>query len=1741
MKKFKNIFVVFLCFVMIMLQCAPLQVFAEEVKSKSKTLPTTEQEKDIHILDEVKDKRTEYTKTFILSDGSYCDVYSFVKLHEEVDGKMENIYSDLNQSFSKIEDVQSAVSNIENTQYATKRIEKNNSTGTRSVGCPLLTTLYGNSTSNPCDLLFYQGNDKVSYSNNQFNINGKGVFVMVFDNLSKYTSRNRSITNASLSFTATYTATLNTQLSLYYGNSYWQNNYPISAVDITGLTAVDVATLSKHVEGNNTVPFNVSFNLLNVLTNYDRGTIDCSEGLYVSSSTTKSFTLSNPVVTISYREYGYDDINCTYHKIELGDKADILVNDYTNTITLKQNLLGIDVSSMPVNLVRLSTSADVELPNKIDLFSTVNYCSSIILYGNTLEWKMFDGSKKLFTRPCNPELVNNMEIWEEKEETQSSQNPALLYIDNTAISNNEYQNCYIDYGLSRYTFDALGRNTGIASANNNISITYSGNKMSMITDGVGNKYVFNYTNENATYPYGISAYDSNDNAISLNSSNNAYAVGFSRRAYNNTYTVTTTYADNKAVLINYDNSGKIIGASYEGRTVVFTYAPGQNYITEYEVTDTDADTLETTTYKVSIDCSNILRRAFIFYHEENNVRIDDKCDIIDYNFDGQITSSQTLTPNDNSNMVCYQYDSYGNIASYALEENTSQIIIDGDMIIGDDWEWESSGISFNGDELVLDSVPTSTSTVFQEGIHISANKTYVLSASIKCDDIKNDYRSYFDIVVEDEDGEEITTLPLLIGNGLSFDNNRVTNSNYETKRILFSIDYNTDAVVYINSAYQAYSVSVDYVYINEASSSGYCNSVINNENTTYNNDGKLLSDNVVRNSEKLTTSFTYDENGNVASLTNQNGVTEHYKYDNNGLLSQKGFKIQNNTIVDPITYAYDSVGILESVSQTLSMLNSPNTTQTSYSYYLGQVSSVTLNDISYNFEYSPTGEIKRIVRNDADNTRIELLEKSSSNDVTTIEYANNSKVECSYSNGNIATISYYVLVNNSYIPKITYSYTYDTNSNELKKIFDNEHLITEFLSNGYQVLYTIDGNIEHGINIYKKTTDNILNYVTETYFEDIFTSGNTPTERCVTTPIVVSQNNNGTTKSQIINSSKIYSSAATNHPSLLYSASLNESSDLFERITSKSASLNFTVSGSQSYSSSIQESISYKQLSSGDQNQNELPTTSNLVSQHNYSYSFNSNQNNPTSHAYSYDYYENGKLKLVSDYIDEVSAVMPICYYEYDNAGRIVLEYKLVPNVCTAYQYDNYGNLTQRIFYDINTSDSSFEEIFFKFLHKRIGYEFDSQFSTLNDNTFNDSTVFTHVGNQFVYSFDSNNKELISGIQINETTYNDNQPVITSENYTVYLDELGQPTKNYFYSIYQDGIDSVDCEWTGNLLTKCENDDYRIEYTYDVNGYLASKKVYNERNGDYEYAGTIFYNWDDGILQGLSFLSTNENQLNEGLYTDILYDISGEPIGIQVPSGIQYYFSKDCNGNVLGLLGPDGNATVELYYDAFGMLGLKVNGANWIEAIINAVTGVCNPVSFGKMIYDYQTGIYFDQGRCYSAFYGRYMNITNYNALNKISQDPNTNPYIFAGDDPINNSKAISDTDANGNRTFVLSSGIDTDMTTAFLSRTYCDIYTKMLLKQYGVADGTGVLRLKGLTKEEIESSLFAHTVGRYCDDVLNRINSVWCDEWLYANRNSNVIHIDKYDTHYEQYLAIWNNAELIKEYSFNKGIFIGV
>lgn len=1714
MKKIVTKFISVFLTVLMAITVLPMSVYAnDQSKFDEETINNiiSEQNADNsnNIASEIIDSRTENSKTYLMDDGTYCDVISAKQIHESETNNLESIAPQLDQLPSTTDDA------IDLINAYSAEVNSDSNLDSKLIG----------SISNDA-LQFYKCNNYITELDSKIKITGKAVFLMKPNISELYFSNNKIINKVTISFAISEKDDSGSRLYCYYGDTDYVN----SSLKYSNLSSKAIIDFCK-IEANTS---RVSFNITDIYSKWDRNTIE-NNGIYFGNNSGNEYALSNPIITIDYTQCGYDDINQTYHNIDLGNAGQVLINDYTNTLTLKQNLAGIDLNLMGVDLTKYLTFSNDGINNSCGPNSTLNYNSSVKLYNNSLVWKMFDGSEKIFNRPIDSMAdENGFEKWAEIEDTRTGINTAELNIDDVAIESEgiftNYGNMSIEYGNSVYTFDSNGYLSQIACGDTKIQLSFSNGTITEIIDGDGNKYSlvygsFQYNNETCTYLKKISVKDKNNVSVKFDGQNN-YTVNCSYTVNEDgTVTYKTVYPNNEALEVIYDNSFNIISVKYNDIATAFEYKEGQKYILGYIQTDKDNNTIS----NVSIDSSNTFERVYTYITE------DGKTEILDFNKLGQLISSTDK----NGNQVCFDYDDYGNLCSYALEETTPNLITDGDFISDEAWSFKKDDCSVDG----VSTIPASLSAeqgLWQRIDNLSADKTYVLSISGQCNNMVSSDNAFLGVVLlgyDKNDNKKHVKLPLIKGNGMD--------NQFETKKIAFKLEESLSKVrIDVLSNMQANEATIDYVSLQEAENSSVSIDIGTPISEVFNDKGLIESETIDDGTQKLVTQYTYDASNNVSEITDQNGIKTYYAYEN-GKMVRKGFVKDGETIVNPVEFSYSSIGLLESVEQIIDTLaTGENQFKTEYQYKYDKVSEVTRNGITYLFDYYTNGEIKSIVLKDPSNVEedIKLIENDYSDPQynTVINYANGYSAKIKQNSNRVSEINYTDSAGNTVLK---YTYSYD-DKGTLQSIFDNDKIKTCFSDNGFSILYKDSNTTPENDNgfreIYKKTLIDDGS-VLETYLSDFVDENGKPTETNITYPVSTVKQGQNTVYTQNISTEKLHSFSTG--ISISYDTNLKSVRDYFGRLAENEVDLNpsyrdTTVENAEyiPYHMNINSSYSYKAITADTNGNINSEVTTNLISQRKDSYEFGIGDNKTIGEfTYAYEYYPNGKLKLISLAYEEVVdnpdsngtdttriVYEPISYYEYDSNGNISFELNMQNKICLKYRYNSYGVLSERIYYNI---DNCLYEDLYNFLAQK--GVISSPSVEVPNPEFDIDSIPNVERTSIMFNYDGNALKTVSS--------NDSEGgYVSLDN-----DELGQPT--YCVSINSlSGEEFIGkCEWTGNLLTGFETTDKRFEFTYDVNGYRTSKKSYTKKTDSWSYDNTVFYNWEDGVLQGI-YLINEENVSEIVIYTDIIYDINNSPVAIQTPSGMQYLFEKDANGNVISLINPEGEKICYYNYDAFGNISAKELGDNWGEEVVNGITMLYNPCTYKGALYDYDIGMYFIQGRCYSPVFGRYLNISNYDSLNSVSETPNTNPYMFCSNDPINNSDSVIK-EIDNSSVELLNNGFTTEMSKAFLSRSYCSAFTNSLLKKYGIMDSSGEYRFMGMSKERIQSDLFAHSVGRYCEEAINRVNSIWGDGWLYNNRGAFSIYVNNRDRYYKKYEEIWNSAEAIRKYAVNKGIYIGL
>ena len=240
------------------------------------------------------------------------------------------------------------------------------------------------------------------------------------------------------------------------------------------------------------------------------------------------------------------------------------------------------------------------------------------------------------------------------------------------------------------------------------------------------------------------------------------------------------------------------------------------------------------------------------------------------------------------------------------------------------------------------------------------------------------------------------------------------------------------------------------------------------------------------------------------------------------------------------------------------------------------------------------------------------------------------------------------------------------------------------------------------------------------------------------------------------------------------------------------------------------------------------------------------------------------------------------------------------------YKYTSLGNHISEILYD----------------GKSVSYTYSSDCNRLMSETNN----LFNVSYSYTYSDEGNIKYRTDKSDWSRTNYTYNGDKLTKfGNEVCVYDKMGNPTT------YRGKA----ATWKGRQMTSFNG----VNFTYDGRGRRTGK-------------GSITFLYDP---RGRIIKQSN------GL--EFFYDFEG--IAAVKYNSTMYFYQKDAQGNIIGILDSNGNVVVQYYYDAWG--NHTVSGSN-------ITLGKLNPFRYRGYYYDTETGLYFLQTRYYDPEVGRFLN-----------------------------------------------------------------------------------------------------------------------------------------------------------------------
>ena len=163
-----------------------------------------------------------------------------------------------------------------------------------------------------------------------------------------------------------------------------------------------------------------------------------------------------------------------------------------------------------------------------------------------------------------------------------------------------------------------------------------------------------------------------------------------------------------------------------------------------------------------------------------------------------------------------------------------------------------------------------------------------------------------------------------------------------------------------------------------------------------------------------------------------------------------------------------------------------------------------------------------------------------------------------------------------------------------------------------------------------------------------------------------------------------------------------------------------------------------------------------------------------------------------------------------------------------------------------------------------------------------------------------------------------------------------------------------------------------IAYGYDSDGRRITKTV-NDTTYNYHYLG-------DQLVE----LTWGGNKLH------FTYDSTG-PLSVNY-NGTEYFYVKNAQGDVTGLVSTSGARVVTFTYDAWGN-PLATTGS------MASTLGEQNPLRYRGYVYDTETGLYYLQSRYYNPGWGRFINADGYASTGQGIIG--NNMFAYCGNNPV--------------------------------------------------------------------------------------------------------------------------------------------
>jgi len=360
--------------------------------------------------------------------------------------------------------------------------------------------------------------------------------------------------------------------------------------------------------------------------------------------------------------------------------------------------------------------------------------------------------------------------------------------------------------------------------------------------------------------------------------------------------------------------------------------------------------------------------------------------------------------------------------------------------------------------------------------------------------------------------------------------------------------------------------------------------------------------------------------------------------------------------------------------------------------------------------------------------------------------------------------------------------------------------------------------------------------------------------------------------------------------------------------------------------------------------------------------------------------YNNGNSILSYNYIDTDSgkSIGRLSGKTMKDSGKTILTttYTYKPGYITV------GNASTNVLDEISNNGSKIQYSYDKNGNiktiKEAGITISYDYNELNELIRENNPV---TGKTVIYSYDAGGNITEKKIyqyttdavpggtpEVVSYTYGDNEWKDLLTNYngkTLEYDQIGNLKKDGIYNYTWD---------EGRRLVSMTKTGQEISYRYNTDG-IRTQKTENGKTTKYHLVG-------DKV--------TYETDGTDSIY--YTYDASDNLISMNL-NGSEYYYVRNGQNDIIGLLDYTRTQVVSYTYDAWGKLVT-------IDGTLKDTVGVKNPYRYRGYRYDTETGLYYLQSRYYNPEMGRFINADGNVGIQSILISHNL--YAYCVNNPVN-------------------------------------------------------------------------------------------------------------------------------------------